>query len=312
MGQVTNVSTAVTTNGYWDDVVVGFRDAAAPLFSLFTMDASDKAAARNKTVTPLVFVVSGSTVTDFNGSNGFVMNASGRKGIAVTLDRYRYSSAALTQTEVMESSIISLKQSARANVYELVNNVFYDNLNYISSSNVFPTYGTTFASASSVTYSSIVDLRTTAVGTYLWNGPAHLVVNSKVFGALLKDTTLANSATRGLSDVTTGGDLFRVINNPGGGWTSIVEAPSLPFTNNVVGYAVTPKALVTCLRYWAPPEGFTGKAVPITEPKYGITLGYREWASEDMDEARSAFTALWGKAVINENAALIIKATSNT
>lgn len=311
---VTNASTNMTTNRYFDELVLGFRQASAPMFNVFSVDASAKAAGRDQSVTTHVFVPSGSAVQSYSNANGFVISAATRKGIPVTLSNYKYSSFALTQQEILESSIINMQQSARANVTELVNEVFYNNLNYISSSNQFNSW-TTQTSASVFTYSKLVDLRTTAVATYKWNGPAYLVVNSNVFGALLKDSTIADASKRGQNDVVTGNNLFRSIINPGGGWNAIYEAPDLPFTNNVVGYAVTPSALSVAMRYWQPPTGGNFvSATPINDPNdpNGITLGYREWVSEDYDETRAVVTALWGKEVVNPNGALLLKATSNS
>jgi len=141
------------------------------------------------------------------------------------------------------------------------------------------------------------------------------LVNSQVFGYLLKDSTIADASKRGNNDVVTGTNLFRSIQNPGGGWNAIYEAPDIAFTNNTVGYAVTPSALVLAMRYWMPPAGgnFT-VATPISDPNdpKGLTLGYREWASEDYDENRAVVTGLWGRSVVNPNGALILKATNNT
>lgn len=309
---ITNANTNITTNRYFDDIVLGFRQGSAPMFNVFSMDASSKAAGRDQTVTTNVFVPSGSAVQTYSNSSGFVLSAGTRKGIPVSLTNYKYSSFALTQQEILESSIINSQQSARANVTELVNSVFYDCLNYVSSSNQFNAY-TTQASSSLFTYSKLVDIRTSAVSTYKWNGPAYLVVNSVVFGALLKDSTIADASKRGSNDVVMGNNLFRSIQNPGGGWNAIYEAPDIAFTNSTVGYAVTPSALSVAMRYWAPPERFSGLAQPITDPNdpNGLTLGYREWASEDYDETRAVVTALWGKEVINPNGALLLKATVN-
>jgi hypothetical protein len=309
----TNASTTMTTNRYFDELVLGFRQASAPMFNIFTLDASAKSAGRDQTITSHVFVPSGSSVTTYNSANGFVLGVNSRTGVAVTLNNYKYAGGALTQAEILESSIINIQQSARANVTEVVNDVFYNCLNHISASNQFPSF-TTQTSSSVFTYSKLVDIRTTAVSTYKWNGPAYLVVNSQVFGALMKDSTIADAAKRGNNDVVTGTNLFRSIQNPGGGWNAIYEAPDIAFTNNVVGYAVTPSALVTALRYWEPPTGFNGQATAISDPNdpNGLTLGYREWVSPDYDETRAVVTALWGKTVVNPNGAILLKATSNT
>lgn len=309
---VTNVSTNTTTQRYYDSLVLGFRQSSAPMFNIFAVDASAKAAGRDQVVTTNVFVVSGSAATTYNAANGFTLSAGNRKGIPVTLNNYKFSSAALTQAEILESSIVSLQQSAQANATELVNAVFYDNLNYISSSAVFPSF-TNQASASSYSYSKLVDIRTTAVSTYKWNGPAYLVVNSNVFGQLLKDSTLAQAYVRGMNDVVTGNNLFRTIVNPGAGWNAIYEAPDIAFTNGTVGYAVTPNALSVAMRYWEPPTYPYNVAMAVTDPSdpNGLTLGYREWADPNFDETRAVTTALWGKAVVNPQGALLLTATVN-
>lgn len=311
---VTNMNTSTTTNRYFDELVLGFRNSTAPMFNVFAMDASAKAAGRDQIVTTHVFVPSGSTATTYANANGFVMVGNSRVGVPVTLNNYKYCAGALTQAEILESSIVNMQQAARANVTELVNDVFYNCVNYLSSSNLYP--NTALATSSSLaTYAKIVDLRTTAVSTYKWNGPAYLLVNSTVFGALLKDTTIADASKRGNNDVVTGNNLFRSIQNPGGGWNAIYELPDISFTNSTVGYAVTPSALSVAMRYWEPPAGgnFVA-ATPISDPNdpAGITLGYREWVSEDYDEIRAVVTALWGKATVNPNGAIRLTVTSNT
>lgn len=311
---VTNMSTTMTTNRYFDELVLGFRNSTAPMFNIFAMDASAKAAGRDQVVTTHVFVPSGSAATTYSNANGFTIVGSSRVGVPVTLNNYKYCGGALTQAEILESSIINLQQAARANVTELVNDVFYNCVNHLSSSAAYPS-ATLAGSSSLATYAKLVDLRTTAVGTYKWNGPAYLLVNSVVFGSLLKDTTIADASKRGDASVVTGNNLFRSIQNPGGGWNAIYECPDIAFTNGTVGYAVTPSALSVAMRYWEPPTGgnFVA-ATPISDPNdpAGITLGYREWVSEDYDETRAVVTALWGKATVNPNGAIRLTVSYNS
>lgn len=308
------MSTSTTTNRYFDELVLGFRNATSPMFQVFAMDASSKAAGRDQIVTTNVFVPSGSVATTYSATNGFVMVGNSRVGVPVTLNNYKYCAGVLTQAEILESSIVNLQQSARANVTELTNDIFYNCVNHLSSSNLYPS-ATLAGSSSLATYSKIVDLRTTAVGTYKWNGPAYLLVNSQVFGALLKDTTIADASKRGNNDVVAGSNLFRSIQNPGGGWNAIYELPDISFTNGTVGYAVTPSALAVAMRYWLPPAGgnFVA-ATPISDPSdpSGITLGYREWVSEDYDETRAVVTGLWGKATVNPNGAIRLTVSVNS
>lgn len=305
-----NINTNVATYTYGKNVVTGFRVAGAPMRDIFMMDASDLAAQRGQTIR-ILGISSGSAVQAFSDSTGFQVQAFSKRGIDITLSNYYYTTNALNQQEIFDSSLLSLEQNAAINATELANTVFYDNLNYLSSSNSFATCSVSGSTASSYTANMLTDIRTEVVSNYKWTGPAYLVVNSRVFGALQKDSAL-EANTRGSSDVQQGQNLFRRINNVRG-WNAIIEAPDIPFTDNTVGYAVTPRALVVAMRYWAPPKGGVYLAEqPLVDDVTGITLGYREYVNESMDRTDATVTALWGKAVGDPKSAVRLKAVANT
>jgi hypothetical protein len=275
---------------------------------IFITDASPAPAERGAKVKVLT-IPSGSTPTSFDASAGFTVQDATRVGVDVELSNYYYNTTALNGKEINDSSLVNLTQLASIQATELANTVFYDHLNFVSASAT--AYASTFASASSLNVNSLVDIRTAAVGTYKWSGPAYLIVNSVVFGALLKDSGF-QAQYRGQNDVQTGVDLFRSVRNVLG-WNAIYEAPSIPNTNSVVGYAVTPRVLASAMRWWKGPEGGTTVVdIPITDSETGITLGYREIVQDMYDRRVGVWTALWGKALTLSTGALIIKATSNT
>jgi hypothetical protein len=309
---MSNVLTNTNTEIYRDLVVSGFRKATAPMREIFVTDASPAPAERGALVKVLT-MPSGSEPTAFVASSGFTVQSATRVGVDVSLDNYYYNSSALTGKEINDSSLVNITQLAQVQAIELANTVFYDHLNFVSASAT--AYGTTFASASSLTVNSLVDIRTAAVGTYKWNGPAYLILNSTAFGALLKDSGF-QAQYRGQNDVQTGVDLFRSVRNVLG-WNAIFEAPSIPFTPaaapGVIGYAVTPRCLASAMRWWKGPEGgSTVVDIPITDPETGITLGYREIVQDMYDRRVGVWTALWGKNVTLATGALILKASSNT
>lgn len=121
-----------------------------------------------------------------------------------------------------------------------------------------------------------------------------LVLNSAYFTALLKQPAVKAAYAYGGSEAIRGG----MIPNLSG--MKIVQYPALSANSeNLVGFACAPEAMICAARLPAIPANFPGEIQTVTDPESGFSLQLRRWYSPDAGVYYMSMASIYGSAVGN-------------
>ena len=294
---------------YNDQVLKGFVATLAPLRA-FSLDVSPAPAEKGYTVN-MSFVPSGSAPASWSEATGYAIQSATRIARAVSLDNHYFVSNALTDTEMANSSIVRLSDTAFNQGASLGTYVFQNIIGAISASTF--TNGYNVATASALSVANLLAVRKVAVGLN-WGENKNVIVNPTGFYGLLGDSKTLY-LNRGTDDVVRNGVMTGVY-----GFNNVWETSGYPTdiqsgSNFNIGIACAPEALLVAMRYLVPgDEGGQQliEAYPLTDPTSGITVGYRKWYDPDLGKVKSVYECVWGKVQGNANAAVHITATDRT
>ena len=124
-------------------------------------------------------------------------------------------------------------------------------------------------------------------------------MSSSYCNALLKDGGISDSSAYGNSAPVQSGILGKLSG------FDVYQTNDIPANSeNLVGFAAYPSAIVAAMRYLRPQtNSVLTAATPLTDPNTGITMGYRQWYDADTGTNKAILECNYGFAV-GEDAAL--------
>jgi hypothetical protein len=232
-----NIFTNINTETLGISVLNAYAAALLPL-SAFTLNAGNEPYARGDTV-KVLSVGTGSAANDYSTDTGYVMQDTGASSIDVVLDKHKYVTAKLHDSEMRDSALLNIEAFGRAKGEALANSVLTDIMSFLSSS----FYEETRSVAKSLAFSAsaIVDLSNYADSL---NWPASnrsLVLTPTQHSYLRKDTAIQASYAFGSPDIIRKGDVPSLDT-----FSNIYKTSLVPVGS--VGFACQPNALVLASR----------------------------------------------------------------
>ena len=234
--------------------------------SAFTTDFSPDIAQAGDTV--VTRYVTNPVTQDFNSSKAVGNNST----TAVSTFLYHYVGVALGFTD-KESSLSDIRlaqmfiQPALTALFvNVVGNVF----NLISGS-AFPNF--TVCNAANFNANNVANIAGNMTAANIVLNNRHLVISPAMAKTLKTDQSIQAAYAYGGNQAITTGIIPQVYGFQVHEFNGTIPTNS----NNLIGFALNPQALVIASRQAAIPQNWAGQVETITEPVSGLTLQYRNW-----------------------------------
>lgn len=177
-------------------------------------------------------------------------------------------------------------------------------------------FGGANASAPDTSYSDVVDQREALNLLGVSSANRFMVVNSKVYSSLLKDSTVIEKQKNNQADATIANGVLTGIAG-----FDIYEWPNLPLTgssvtNAKVGFCGTPQSTVFAGRVPRDPRQvlpnapFPGNIGVVTDPGSGLSVMVNEWIDPSTLKANVRCIFMYGVAVGHASCGRVLKATA--
>ena len=287
------MSNTFTTTG--NDILLnvaleGFTSVLAP-FRAFSVNASPEPAQRGDYVKVLFVDNPATAATDFSSS--YSIQAAEATGKRVQLNNHKYVSWGITDTEMANNPQIELERFAFTKGAALAKAVFQDVLSLVTYAN----YGTSalVSSAANFDADDLATLRGVA-GNADWPDVARsLLLSPDYITYLLQDSAIQSASNLGDAMAIREGKVGRLMG------FDIFETPHIPDNSqSLAGVMCVPDGILFANRYLAPQEGHSyTEARPVSDPKTGLTIGWRKWYDEDSAQMRAVLECNYGYAVGN-------------
>lgn len=204
---------------------------------------------------------------DFGGT--YTVQASDYQKKRVTINKHKYVSWGLSDTDLYSKSLVTLQQQARQKAFALASAVLADVLSPVTLAN----YGAAVftGAASGFDLDDVADIRTAVVKAKWPMGARNMILGADYYGAVCKDNTFQDASAAGGTSTRETGKLPNLYT------FSMFESEAIPANGeNLVGFANMPSALAVAMRYLQPrrPEKYI-EARPLVDTDTGITIGLR-------------------------------------
>jgi hypothetical protein len=286
-------SSSLNAEAIVNGALEAFTLGMAPLTAFSTDFDSAGAAKKDRVQVP--FVPAASAAADFAGT--YTRQDSTVSAKEVVLNKHKFVSWYFTDTDATKSPVITSELFGRQKGYQLLKAVFQDILSVVTNAN----YGAAAVTSSAVNFDAadIVDVKEVCDQAGMPENPRSLILTSTYWNQLLKENVVSMIEHAG-APARTGEPRqlfgFRPYSS------NVIPANS----ENLVGFAAYPSAILLAMRYLQPvtgdsPSGLNARAV--TDPETRITLGYRQWYDYDKGTQVNVLECFYGFAV-GEAAAL--------
>lgn len=294
---LTNLNHTIITNA----ALEAFTAALTPL-SAFSLNVSPDPAQRGDKV-KVLWTPAQAGAIDFAGT--YTMQDSTAEGKDVSLDRHKFASWSLTDKEIANQPQIELERFGQQKGFQLAKAVVQDIFGLILAAN-FAEIGHT-GLAANFDSDSVVDIGKIADDNDWPEMGRALVLSAAYHAALRKDPALKDASAYA------GGDVIRRGQVPSlDSFEAIYKSSLVPANGeNLVGFAATADAMLVAMRYLQPQEGHKYHiAEPVTDPATGISMGYRQWYSEDTGASKAALEVVYGRLTGNPKALLRVRSAA--
>ncbi len=261
-----------------------FVATLAPL-AAFTSNCTNQVAFRGDTV-KILNVQTSSVALDYTGT--YTMQASEAAGVDVTLNKHKYTSVELKDTEVRDAQILSAENFYRSKGYGLALAVITDVMSFVSSS--FKASTTQVQASPAFSASAVVALTTVADGLNWTPFNRSLVLNPTQHSYLRQDANvLFSSIFSNLGKTTT--TPMSTLDDWQIHKTNVVPAQT-------VGFICVPQALCFASRVIQPQEPNQYSDIQVlSDPETGLAITQLSWHNPDSGARRVAFITNYGYAL---------------
>lgn len=280
-------------NGVNDEIVArnilrGFTTTIAPLAALATSFSADAARPGDKIKVIRDATAIDAVQTKSIGGNYTIQDADADK-VDIELGLPAYVSWSLDDVEVARATGLSLELFGVRKGNALAKSIMQDILGLVTSSN----YGAAAFTGAASTFDEddVADIAKVCDDADIPEENRVLMLSNGYIAALRKSGSIKDTSGYGFNAIMSGNvpmlHGFRVIKS------NLIPGNS----QNLVGFACDPSAIITAFRYNAPQQGHKyDRAEPIVG-EGGMTLGLRDWYDENSGTRRMVMEAIYGKAV---------------
>lgn len=289
-----NNFTSVNTEVLGQLVLDQFVATLTPLRA-FTVSATNQGSFRGDTV-KVLNVQTASVALDYTTT--YTIQDSHASSIDVLLDKHKFVSMELKDSEWRDSGLLATENFARSKGYALANSILTDVMSFVSSS--FAGETRTVAKSTAFSSSAIVDLSNYADGLNWPQFGRSLVLTPTQHSYLRKDNVIAQTYSYGSSDVIRTGQIPSVDT-----FENIYKSSVVP--SNTVGVAAVPNAVVFASRVVEPqtPNQYSSVRV-ISDEETGLSLTELTWHNPDDGAKRVVWTCEYGYKVGNSKGAFLL------
>ena len=265
-------------------VLEGYTTAIAPL-AAFATDFSSEAARRGEKVSIMRDNTAIDAALDKKTHGDYTIQDADSDAVEVTLGQPKYVSWGLDDTEIASSSVLSMEKFGRRKGNLLAKTVLQDIWSEITNAN--------FGAASFTGLASTFDEDDVAdvaedCDSADWNDDRYLILSPAYIAALRKAGAIKDTSGYGYNAIQTG-DVpmlhgFKVL------MSNAVPANG----ENLVGFATDGNGIASAFRYLAPQQGHNYTRAEALVGEGGMTLGLRDWYSEDSGVRKTVVEAVYG------------------
>jgi hypothetical protein len=270
------------------NVIRGFTAGDAPLVALSTSFSADAAREGEKIKIIRDATAIDAVQTKSIGGAYTIQDAKADK-VDITLGLPKYVSWSLDDVEVARASGLTMDLFGFRKGNALAVSIMQDILGVVTNSNFGAAAFT--GAASTFDEDDVADIAKACDDANMPEANRVLMLSNGYIAALRKASAIKDTSGYGYNAIMSG-DVpmlhgFRIIKS------NIIPANS----ENLVGFACDPAAIVSAFRYNAPQQGHKyDRAEPVVG-EGGITLGLRDWYDENTGTRRTVMESIYGKAV---------------
>lgn len=252
-------------------VLGSFSKRLAPVSS-FATDFSDVAAQPGDTVKVSLETYPNDAVATKTSGGAYTIQDADATVISLSLGEPVYTSYGLTDVEKASSSALNMERFSNSKANHLATGVLQGILGDVTAANYS---GVSTVAAASFDLDAVADLKDLLDDNEAPEEGRSLVLSNAYVTNLLKDGSINNNFNGTQGEFRQGviGQLFGF---------DVIPCNQIPGNSeNLVGFACVPEAMACAMRYNMPQDGHTYSiAEPLADPS-GITLGIRQWYSND-------------------------------
>jgi hypothetical protein len=265
-------------------VLEGYTTAIAPL-AAFATDFSSEAARRGEKVSIMRDNTAIDAALDKTTHGDYTIQDADSDAVEVTLGQPKYVSWGLDDTEIASSSVLSMEKFGRRKGNLLAKTVLQDIWSEVTAANFGAAAHTGLASA--FDEDDVADVAEDCDSAD-WNDDRYLILSPAYIAALRKAGAIKDTSGYGYNAIQTG-DVpmlhgFKVL------MSNAVPANG----ENLVGFATDGNGIASAFRYLAPQQGHNYTRAEALVGEGGMTLGLRDWYSEDSGVRKTVVEAVYG------------------
>ena len=256
----------------------------------FSTSFNDEAAQRGATIN-VTTLANTSSATDFDDAagTGYVSADTTYGTTAISLNKHKYVTWHVTDTERSESSAVELERFGYQKGADLAKAVYQDILSEVTNAN-YSTAGFVGA-ASTFDGDEAVNLRADMIAGGCPIEQCALVLTPDYFAALLKDANINGYMDFGSADVIRQGRIPSLF-----GIGYVQESAGIPGNSeNLVGFISHPSAMAVAMRYLEPTSTQEYiNANRLYDEETGMVIGYREFYQPQLGKMTAVLEAVYG------------------
>lgn len=265
-------------------VLEGYTTAIAPL-AAFATDFSSEAARRGEKVSIMRDNTAIDAALDKTTHGDYTIQDADSDAVEVTLGQPKYVSWGLDDTEIASSSVLSMEKFGRRKGNLLAKTVLQDIWSEVTAANFGAAAHTGLASA--FDEDDVADVAEDCDSAD-WNDDRYLILSPSYIAALRKAGAIKDTSGYGYNAIQTG-DVpmlhgFKVL------MSNAVPANG----ENLVGFATDGNGIASAFRYLAPQQGHNYTRAEALVGEGGMTLGLRDWYSEDSGVRKCVVESVYG------------------
>ena len=281
---------ANSTTGIQDDIISrgvlqGFTAAIAPMAALNSV-FSDDAANKGDRVSVPRLASSLDAAADKSVGGAYTIQDIDSDAVEIILNKHKYVSMGADDIEVANSSALVLERYGVRKGNLLAKTVVQDIFSEITAAN-FGTAAFTGA-ASTFDEDDVADIADACDDADMPTDGRYLVLSNAYITALRKAGAIKDTAGYGYNAIMSG-------NVPMLHGFIVIPSNIIPANGeNLVGFATDGSGIASAFRYLAPQDGNKYDRAESIIGEGGITLGRRDWYSEDYGNRRSVMECVYG------------------
>lgn len=281
---ITGINDDILSNA----VLQGYTTAIAPL-AAFATDFSSDAARRGEKISIMRDNSAIDAALDKTTHTAYTVQDADSDAVEITLGQPKYVSWGLDDVEIASSSILTMEKFGRRKGNLLAKTILQDIWSSITNANFGAAAKVSLASA--FDEDDVADIAESCDSADWSEDDRYLVLSPSYIAALRKVGAIKDTSGYGYNAIQNG-DIPMLHG------FKIIMSNAIPANGeNLVGFATDGNGIASAFRYLAPQEGHKYNRAEALVGEGGITLGLRDWYSEDDGVRKNVIEAVYGYTV---------------